>query len=441
MLLMGLALVRGLGYAALVPPWQAPDEISHFEFAWHIAQLGRWSGAPAPLPAFERELVASLYVWRFGEWTLKGLTGRLLPAVMPERLEDFLALSHTMPGRFSLAYVWQALFLLPARHEDLVTQLYLARLSSVVLNVLLIGLAWRIYGELGLPQGWAVAATALLVLWPQHTFINATVNEGPLAELAAAVAFWGWARLFARGLRPEGVAAVLGGTMLGLWAKNTAAFLIGWDALAALAYGGYWGLRGAASWRHRWAYLAVPTLMMLSLGALATGTPVGRWAWGRLQAWEPGKGMEAGMLLNQTLRWTWESLWARFGWMNVEAPEGWSGMVLLLGLLAIRGWLFPRSRAWSAPGWSVGMMAAFGMAVLAGWLAFVVGTPEGPYYASQGRYLFPAAIPGAALLAGGWGRWAPQGWGEGARVAGFIGIWALLDAVAWSWALLYYYGG
>ena len=40
-LFLTLALVRGLLYAVATPPWQAPDENGHFEYAWLIAHLER----------------------------------------------------------------------------------------------------------------------------------------------------------------------------------------------------------------------------------------------------------------------------------------------------------------------------------------------------------------------------------------------------------------
>ena len=104
---MALALIRGLLYAAVVPPWQAPDEPGHFEYAWHIARLGRLPAPGEILPEFEREQLGSLYAWHYGAFI-----GRPLPDRMPERISElpssiFAQYSRTLPGgRFSLAYLW-----------------------------------------------------------------------------------------------------------------------------------------------------------------------------------------------------------------------------------------------------------------------------------------------------------------------------------------------
>ena len=40
-LLVALALIRGLIYLSVFPPWQAPDEPAHFEVVRAVAQQGQ----------------------------------------------------------------------------------------------------------------------------------------------------------------------------------------------------------------------------------------------------------------------------------------------------------------------------------------------------------------------------------------------------------------
>jgi hypothetical protein len=138
----------------------------------------------------------------------------------------------------------------------------------------------------------------------------------------------------------------------------------------------------------------------------------------------------------ETLTLTAESLWGRFGWMNVRIGDLWYLIVGVLLLIALEGWLLPRSRAWAPPRRMVILMALFVAAVVAGWAGFAFGTPSGRFYA-QGRYLFPAAIPLAGLVAGGWGRWAPGRTG----VALLLLAWILLDGVAVVRLIHFFYGG
>ena len=82
-LLLSLTLIRGLIYLSVTPPWQSPDETGHFEYAWLIAHLGLLPTEDTLSPPFERELLNSLYEWRYGEYI-----GRTLPGQMPARLND-----------------------------------------------------------------------------------------------------------------------------------------------------------------------------------------------------------------------------------------------------------------------------------------------------------------------------------------------------------------
>ncbi|TET53297.1 MAG: DUF2142 domain-containing protein, partial [Anaerolineales bacterium] len=274
-LLLALTLVRGLAYAVLIPPWQAPDETGHFEHAWLIAYLGRCPTGDDLSAAFEEDLLASLYEWRFGE-----LVSRALPAQAPTRLADlpsevFVARSRTVGGRFSLAYVWTALFVRPLLDHDLVVQLYAARFSSIVLELAIVWLAWCIFCAVlpGRP-GLVAAMTACVVFLPQHTFINATVGEGALAELGACVVVYAWIRLLLEPPRVRHAAAALAGTLVGMWAKRTAGFLVIVDAVGLALLLSQWFRR--AGRRRRAAYTAVGLCLLAITFALAASSPAGR---------------------------------------------------------------------------------------------------------------------------------------------------------------------
>src|SRR5262245_42618066 len=82
-LLAGLALIHALLFAWLVPPWQAPDEPTLFEYAALVARLGRVPTTADNDPALERQIVDSLVRQRFFEY----LTGQP-PARPPRSLAD-----------------------------------------------------------------------------------------------------------------------------------------------------------------------------------------------------------------------------------------------------------------------------------------------------------------------------------------------------------------
>jgi hypothetical protein len=85
-LLVALAIARGALYAAIVPPWQSPDETGHFEYAWLLAHLRRVPVREDASPGFEGQLIDSLYHWRFGDYTRRPLPDPALAAA-PKRLD------------------------------------------------------------------------------------------------------------------------------------------------------------------------------------------------------------------------------------------------------------------------------------------------------------------------------------------------------------------
>jgi hypothetical protein len=403
-LLLSLALIRGLIYAALVPPWQAPDETGHFEYAWLIVQLGRLPNPQDVSPTFERELLALLYEWRYGEFI-----GRPLPAEMPSRMDElptqvFARRSRTVrANRFSVAYLWPALFLLPFRAQDLAFQLFVARFSSILLNLGIVWLAYCTFEAL-LPSRPKIVASmsAVVVFLPQHTFINSMVGDGPLAELMACLVLYCWVCLFRRGLRAWQFAGIVLGTTIGISSKTTAAFLIPVDVGLAL----WWLMRGSRrtwTWRHA-TCVGLCTVLM----------GWGIWIWSRSSSgvrtlyyvrrllsfpgliWVDRR----GITLVEALLLAYDSFWADFGWMTFRISERWYGAVALLSLAALIGWGSSRS-GHDLPPWAVGVMSG---AIFVAWAAFVwtalLGQESG-YYQFQGRYLFPVIVPYAFLFVGG----------------------------------------
>jgi len=451
-LLLGLALLRGLLYALLVPPWQAPDEPGHFEYAWAIARRG---GPPTDLrdrdailtwlrelpragttpavqsarPAFERALIDSLYTSGFFEYRRWPLPDPPLQNL------DQVNLGRTLPGeRFSTAYVWQGMFIALSRTGALLDQLYLARLSSVVLNLLIVALGLATARTM-VPDRPALvlAVGATMVLWPQHTFINATVSDGPLAELGATLAIYGWARLLARTSSLVGVAAIIGGTLLGLSAKANAAYLLGLHPVMLLVY-----TATTARRRPRAALLAAALLA----GGLWSIHQMGLVSLDRTRAvvevlrQQPPPGPALGdRLAERPWWWVFDSYWGFFGWMHVRVFDDWYRALYLLTALGLTGWAVPRRRSVRLSAGHLALVVAAPGLALAMLILFVLYIE--PSYL-QGRYLFTAAVPTALLLTLGWARLVPARW-EHWFLPGLGFVLGSLDLVAsWAWLTFFY---
>jgi hypothetical protein len=434
-------VVRGLLYAAIVPPWQAPDETGHFEHAWLVARLGSVPTTDDLCPGFEEALLGSLYEWRYGEFV-----GRALPEEAPTRLVNLpqsvlASRSRTVGSRVSLAYFWIALLISPFGGQDILLQLYAARLSTIILQLGIVWLAWRIFNSVapGRPR-LAAAMTAFVVFLPQHTFVNSTVGEGALAELGACLAIYAWIRLLLGPPRLRYAAAALAGTLVGMWAKKTAAFLLVVDVV-----GVGWLLCArsrTAGWRRRAAYAGVGLVAVALVLAVALGTPAGRSALRVLSTWlvSPELSVESAHMSLGTVIWNaLDSFWARFGWMNVPAGQGWYAVVYVLMALAAEGWLLPRSETLSGTRRAAILLALPLVAAVATWVGFLLLWRTGLAF-SQGRYLFPVTVPLAYFLVEGWRRCTPRRHQHVFTPAVF-GLLAVLDAAAICLAIWpFYYG-
>ncbi len=185
--LSALALIHGLLYAALTPPWQAPDEIAYFEYSHLLAHYWRPLTYADASPDLERQIIASLYTYHAWDYVHQAA-----PAQVPARLEQapFFGRSRTLT-RFSLAYVPYALAVWPWLDQPVVTQLYVMRLVSVLIGALVVVLAFQT-ARLVEPElpALALGASLFVLLLPQHAYILATVSDGNPAELLTSGALY-----------------------------------------------------------------------------------------------------------------------------------------------------------------------------------------------------------------------------------------------------------
>jgi hypothetical protein len=132
-MLATLALVHALLFAWLVPPWQAPDEPTLFEYAALVARLGRVPTTDDSDPALERQIVDSLVRQRFLEY----LTGHP-PDQPPQSLKDVrevFFLPRQVGSDPPLYFMIAALPLRALAGQPIETQLLALRLLGVLMVV------------------------------------------------------------------------------------------------------------------------------------------------------------------------------------------------------------------------------------------------------------------------------------------------------------------
>jgi hypothetical protein len=415
-----VGLFNGLLWAALVPPWQAPDEPKHFEYIRLLAEgeglIAFASEAEAADPELQRWILSSMDAHQF--WWYGHAPG-YDPANEDPRFADLWPDgSHTAFYRSSPAYYALAAALQP---KDRMLGLYAARLLGVLLlipTILLTGWAAReLFPDDPLLR---YGAPAFVALHPMQAFLSAGVNNDALVNLLAAFVAFLIARLFARGWQPARGLLLLVGALLAVLVKRTSFWLLPLLPLALLASlaarsrrpalalgGGLLALLALALAAGRWliggGWMALPEAWRFTLSRYLFNEPDQPQ---RILAYLQAEGV-AGILW-EYLRGMVDGFWGSFGWQLLRFPAPFYLVMGLLTLLAAVGLL--RRLLWAEDAafqraalatYALGLLLAAGGAVA--FFASYLGQPYAP--PPQGRYLFSAMLPAAIVFTAGLGAW------------------------------------
>jgi hypothetical protein len=316
-LVVALALFHGLLYAWLVPPWQAPDEPTQFEYAALVARLGRVPASTDVDPELERQIVDSLVRQRFFEY----LVGHP-PEKPPHSLDDVRAVFF-MPRQVGadppLYFLIAALPIRALAAYPIETQLLALRLLGALFVA---GAALCTYAaarELTddrrpttddrrpttdttpdtqsphlftpsplhpftlspcrlvtlSPCRLALAAGLLVALQPMFVFVGVGAGNDGLANLLGAAICWAMLRALRRGLSLRRAAVLLALALLGVLTKRT---LLPMVLLLTLLGGGLallWLTRASLGRTLRLGLGgALLALVLVARGALASGQEV-----------------------------------------------------------------------------------------------------------------------------------------------------------------------
>lgn len=398
--LLGAVLLTYLAlaplYAIRTPDWQAPDEPAHYNYIRQIAEDGA-------LPVLEE-----------GDWQQayqEELTARGFDPALLGRLETVQYEDHQPP----LYYLLQAP-VYAATDGDLLA----LRLVSVALGAGVVLAAWAALRAL-FPDQPALALTgaAFVAFLPQHLAILGSVSNDPLAELIVGLTLL----VAVRYLRGEtrGASPALLGVLVGLalLTKTTIYFLGG---IAVLAVALRWR-RARWPWQTASRHLAALLVPALILGGawwarnLSVYGGIDFTGLDRHDAVTVGQprtadtidemyGGSVARYLEAYAATTFRSFWGQFGWMGLIMPR-WAYATFALfslGVLAGAALFLWRAR-W--PG-SLSGPQRDGLILYALTLGFVVAAYliyNLTFVQFQGRYLYPALIPLALLVAIGLAGW------------------------------------
>jgi 4-amino-4-deoxy-L-arabinose transferase-like glycosyltransferase len=446
-----IALLNAAVWGIVVPPFQVPDEISHFGYAQYLAETGKAppQGPTAQYSPQENVALGALFFASVvGRPEMRGimtppedsgLRAQLATNPSPAGPGGASSITNQPPLYYALVAVP---YLLSPSHEIL-TRLALMRLLSALLaagTVLCIFLFLR---ELLPASPWAWTVGALMVAFqPTFDFIAAGVQGDNLLFFASAATFLALARTYKRGLTTRRAAAIGTVTVVGVLGKLTFISLVPGIALALLLLG----------WR-AWPRGRERALLNVGLACAIVVLPVLAYAVLNATVWHRGgvtaggfAGAATGALptgdtvnFKETLDYIWQlylprlpfmfkefnyfpltATWlngtvGHFGWLDYTFPlwvytvARW--LFIALAVLAVSTLIGLRARIRAL----LGLLVCF--AVMAAGLLAAIGYAGIRYRAvhgvpfEQARYLFPLLALYAlfmVLAARGLGRrWAP----------------------------------
>lgn len=399
--ILALALVRGIIYGSVVPPWQAPDEPPQFERAKAALNAADWASTSENGPAWYDDLIQSLFT--FGYWDFLDTDRQTYSPDAP--LNQFIApYNEIYEGLYGSrpTYILVGWPLLLTQPPVLVLQLYLVRLGTVVMNVGIVLLAYLITQAIFPDDTFLTLGVPIFILFnPQHTHLLSTVNNGNLAEFLATVALFFIVKTVLEGFSWLNALAILIFTVLAMWTKATAYFLPFTIGSIGLFY--LW------QYRHKWrwllpiglilgglVYIALPARLVLLLS----------WAWNGF--WTGAFYLDPIVPID-----LFRSFWAYPGWTIFLLHPFWYWLLVLVTGLAVVGLIMllifrwrllfqARYQARSQALIILAVSAVVAIGVLLAWNAI-----SNSIVYRQARSIYPVMMPVSLFFMLGWRQLLP----------------------------------
>ena len=218
-LILIVGLIHGLIYVFMIPPWWHHEEPGHFEYAWLIANRDEVIQRGDYDNNLRREIAISMLASEQDN----------LYNVKTKNLDDDpikLGLGAVNPN-FPVFHWIVSWPLRLVHNSDVLVQLYVVRLTSLILFVLSLWLTWLGMGEIvakGHYLRWMVPA--FLALLPGYVDNMTAVHDDVIASVAAGLFLWLSLRWLKRGFSPLLLAGWLAALVLCYYARETTRLLI-----------------------------------------------------------------------------------------------------------------------------------------------------------------------------------------------------------------------
>jgi 4-amino-4-deoxy-L-arabinose transferase-like glycosyltransferase len=349
-----IAFVNVAIWSVIVPPFQVPDEISHFGYAQYFAETG--SPPPGNPNDSQWSLQETSALDGLNFYNVIGTTLDRGVFTVPENQSLRAELAGSDPlhnagaetpasSQPPLYYMLEAIPYWLSPSNDILARLELMRLLSALMAAATVLAIFLFLRELVPRTPWAWTVGALMVAFqPMFAFIGAAVQADNLLYLASALTFFLLARAWRRGLTTRRAIAIGAVLAVGMLAKLTFLAIVPGAALTLALLG--WRERRGGRWR---------ALAMLGAGVAVAAAPVLLYALANITVWSRPSAL-GGALTSATapagsgpsaITWhviadyTWQLYLPRLGFMNHVYFPGvyplWS--VWLDGSIGHFGWL------------------------------------------------------------------------------------------------------
>jgi 4-amino-4-deoxy-L-arabinose transferase-like glycosyltransferase len=365
------------GYITLTPIWQNADEPAHYNYAAFVADTG---GLPELKP---------------GDWDLALLERLKNGTLEPGDSVGSIRYENWQPPLF---YVLAAPVLRLGGAVDPTASVFRLRAFDAVLGAATLVVASALARE-AFPPGLAAAVPLTMVGVPMFVAVSSAVSADPLANLLSA----GMLLFLARRLRsdawPRRYWSLAAGSLLGLGLLTKLALAI----FLPLGLIVVW-VRSAHRVREALLFAGVAALFVTPwlLHQVTTYGWLDPFAVGRHAAVVVDQQRFPGLSFDYVADLstiTFHSFWAQFGWMAIVAPQRLYLIWGSLSLIGVAGLVFNR-RCFPDPVWKL-LLGSIVAAIVA-YIGYNLAFEQ-----FQGRYLFTALVPIAALLVYGWSAWVP----------------------------------
>lgn len=447
--LLPLALLHGLLYLILVPPWQHYDEPTNFEYARMIAEDGRLSAVGLVNRPTRWQIADSMN--RLNFWR-----GQPQPMVA----WDVPFIGYDQRVHPPLYYLVAAAPIRATLDQPVEVQLYAARMVGVLLYVLSVAAVWRMAVALA-PESPAMQLALPLAYAsvPPFAALMAAVNSDVLINFTGAALLLACVLLVRDGPRPAHLVLALLALAVGVAAKRTA--LIG---VVPLVLALLWAFvrRPIPGGRRLW--LAVPLALLAAPFALRVDTAGPNVALG-LRPWVNALDttylrLDLDRIVHSVTDWNnsapiypemlsvaFSSFWGTYGWGNVLIAPLWVWTMLAVSVAALVGLgRIALGRGAALPLWQRRSYWLFAAVAAAGAVAMVMRLhplpPYGDYfYLPRGRYLFGSLAAIVALIMIGVGALVPPKQRDIAVLA-LCALFVAADTFGWAIVIVgHYYGG